>query len=222
MYRFDEEDERRLVRIARSIDLPVRAFFTSMDKYASLFHDCLEETRQIQRELTCMSPKNQFVQILPEGEQLFRNYSSLKNLATMTVIFAEAGVAAEKYGLELKIIAPEDIKQAQIAVEQLESYIKYRNEKNKNQIQAIEGLNRIRIDSATYEDLTNRLKQQMTTQTPFAAIGQDRYICFTRQSNPRLSKFILFTKENQFLIEEQTFYDPEFGKGKDYFEEAMK
>jgi len=223
MYRFDEDDEGRLVRIARSIDMPVNIFLTMMDRPSSSFHRILEYTRQTQKEyLNEFAEEDERIEILPEGEQLFRNYSALKNLSITTVILSEAGVAAEKYGLELKVIAPEDTKKDQIAVEQLPSYINFRKQKNKGQQTALEQLNKIKIPEETYNALTKRLQSQMITQTPFATIGPDKYLCFVRQLNSIRNQFILFTKENKFPIDELIFYDTEWGKDTDFFEQAMQ
>jgi len=218
MYRFNEDDENRLVKIARSIDIPVKVFLVTQEIDSFSFKDRLEYTREIQEDL----PKNNNIETLPEGNKLFRNYQALKNRSSLTVIFAEAGIAAEKHGLELKIIAPEDTKTTQTAVEQLPAYLEYRNEKNKEQQQAIESLKRLRIPQESYDDLMKGLTKRMVTQTPFAEISPDKYLCFVRHSNSLENKFILFTKENKFLIDESLFYHPEFGKGPDYFEEAMK
>ena len=145
-FKYDTEDEDQIVEIAKENNLQWIVFSNLDQAGAPTLEFVLDNVRESREHyLEDFAEEDEDLAILPPGEQIFRRYDEIKDLAAIAVISAEAAIAAADNGYTFRLLRPNEINDAQAVVEEFESYKALREKSKEGQMKAHENLQKIDV-----------------------------------------------------------------------------
>lgn len=219
-FKYDTEDEDQIVEIAKENNLQWIVFSNLHQAGAPTLEFVLDNVRESREHyLEDFAEEDEDLAILPPGEQIFRRYDEIKDLAAIAVISAEAAIAAADNGYTFRLLRPNEINDAQAVVEEFESYKALREKSKEGQMKAHENLQKIdvsKLSQGIYKKLESKNRIAIVTQMPAGIfeinprVAGNQYIAFIQHPRMR-NTFHIISNEKITTIDELNFYDPNTG-----------
>lgn len=226
-FKYSKEDEDKVVTVAKRINAPLVAFTNAYIGDAHTLEFIMNTVRETTKEyLEDIAEEDEELEILASGKEIFRQYDEIKDLAAISVIAAEAALAADGY--TFRILRPEEVSEAQLAIEEFPSYQELIKQKKEGQMRAYEHLQEIKTSQPElYEKHEKKNKVSGITQLPVAVFeihprkNNKQYLALV--SHMRMpNTFHILSKDKSTILDELRFYDPNLGEDEIIFYDQFK